>query len=246
MAWPINGNLIRCSSTHQYCPLYVLSTRLLYTVNYKISAPAFQGSLFQCFTLRLLLPLTLTLTTSRHTVTIFCTGKRNWCLNESPLSHKYKVHVCVWCASCSSRMVLYFYICPLPCLHFISFLVDFSILRVPSICPSYSFYDFICCHCHRTIVLSLLVSVALSTDSTTTVLLFFSVVVFLSLCRLDFSARFSQTKKRKRLEGSGVYSWWESATLLAGWQQSTTRAALHCFLTGQCTAALCIAIKVTL
>lgn len=48
---------------------------------------------------------------------------------------------CLTVGSSSPRMVLYFYICPLPCLHFISFLVDFSILRALSICQPCSFYD---------------------------------------------------------------------------------------------------------
>ena len=119
-----------------------------------------------------------------------------------------------------SSMLLYFYICPLLCLYFISFLVDFSILRVASIYQSSSFYDFICCQCHPAPLSCLLVPLLRA--------------LVLGRCRrrflfgrcLDFNARFDQTKKRKRSRGVASVVGENGASTKCYMQ----RAALHCLV----------------
>lgn len=144
-------------------------------------------------------------------------------------------------------MVLYFYICLLACLHFISFLVDFSILRVPSICQPCSFYDFICCHCHRTIVLRVLSSFLPLPDSTI-VLFFANVVVSLFLFVIwppfRFQRTFAAKQKRESDERGVASSVGETVLLSLATKLHTSCPAL--LPTGQCTLPLCIAIKVTL
>lgn len=141
------------------------------------------------------------------------------------LSHKYKVHVVHVAVG---WFCIFIFVPCLLFLHFISFLVDFSILRVPSICQPCSFYDFICCHCHRTIVLTQFL-LPFSLSEHTIVLFFFNVVLCLFFFfrlwpHFTFQRTFAAKQKRESHTRGVACSWWDSR-----WQDSCTRAALHCF-----------------